>query len=83
MNEYTRYLIDSIIDKKTYILLLYKRIYLSRINYATKSKFERNEVDILEIETKIKIDKAKDYVRAKENELKFMINGKSFSDSFS
>ena len=82
MNEYTKYLIDCIIDKKTYMLLLYKRIYFSKIKYATKSKLERNEIDISNIETNSKINKAKDYVRTKENELKYMLsNGESFIDN--
>jgi hypothetical protein len=81
-DEYTKYLIDCIIEKKTYILLLYKRIYFSKIKYAAKSKLERNEMDISNIETNLKIGKAKDYVKTKETELKYMLsNGQGFIDN--
>lgn len=60
---------------------MYKRIYLARINYAAKTKAERNEIEILIIETNSKISLAKDYVRSKENELKYMIlNGESIAN---
>ena len=70
---YLKYLTQNIIAKKTYILLLYKRIYLCRHNYANKTEYERNEIEILISETNFKINNAKSYVRTKELEVKHIL----------
>jgi hypothetical protein len=74
LSEYANYIASQIIREKTYITLLYKRLYLLKINFANKTKFEKNEIEIMEIETLHKINSSKDYIRHKEMELYDILN---------
>jgi hypothetical protein len=54
--------------KKNYLLSLKKRIALIKTNFAEKSEYEKNEVDIQSYETLIKIDKLNRFIAEKESE---------------
>lgn len=54
--------------KKNYLLSLKKRIALIKTNFAEKSEYEKNEVDIQSYETLIKINKLNRFIAEKESE---------------
>jgi hypothetical protein len=76
-------LVGEILHKKTYILFLYKRLYLLRSEYYTKNDYEKNEIDLLKVETDMKISRAKIFVKEKEIILKEILDGKSRGNFYS
>ena len=61
--------IEAVIMRKRLLLSLYKRIALIRTEYALKSDFEKNEIDILEIKTIISISRLKKNISISENKI--------------
>ena len=62
-------LVTQIILHKKYVITLYKRLSLLKIDFAKKNDFERNEIEICEFETKEKIAKRLKLIAALENKL--------------
>jgi hypothetical protein len=61
---------NKIFALKNYISALYKRLSLVRGGYASKTNYEKNEVDIVICETKYLIAKKNIYLRFLETEFK-------------
>lgn len=72
MNSIKNIKIDSLKEfiqfKKNYLLSLKKRIALIKTNFADKSEYEKNEVDIQSYETLIKINNLTKFIIQKESE---------------
>jgi hypothetical protein len=59
--------LNAIFDKKSYLLCLHKRIALARAeNFASKTKFDKNEIDILCYQTKAEIQQVTELINIKQ-----------------
>ena len=58
---------------KGLLMCLYKRLFFIRNNYALKTDFEKNEIEITCYETKQLIIKKSNLIREYENDLKLKI----------
>lgn len=80
MNE-TEILLKEILSLKQHIfackgllMCLYKRLLFIRNNYALKSDYEKNEIEIICFQTKQLIIQKSNQIREYENELKSKID---------
>jgi hypothetical protein len=58
---------------KGLLMCLYKRLFYVRNNYALKSDYEKNEIEIICYQTKQQIIRNSNLIREYENNLKFKI----------
>lgn len=65
---------NHIFNCKKLIMCLHKRLFLIRNNYALKSDYEKNEIEIICYETKQQIIAKSNKIREYQNELKLKIS---------
>lgn len=64
---------NQIIALKNYILSLFKRLSLIKINFANKTNFEKNEIEITTYETKCLITKKLSALKFLENDFELKL----------
>jgi hypothetical protein len=72
-HPYLKQLKNTLVTQKTLKECLEKRLYLIHLDYANKSEYEKNEIEITKIKTQGEIDVLKRVINEKENYfIKFM-----------